>query len=376
MQADAPIVNAIVSAAPAAAASASSGGTSPGTFSRALDTLARPLRDLRLSVIDQCNFRCGYCMPRDSFGADYAFMPSSERLSFAQLEKIARAFVSLGVEKIRLTGGEPLLRRNLEALIERLAMLNTVDGKPVEIALTTNGSLLAAKARALRDAGLTRVTVSLDAIDDAVFRNMSDADVPVARVLAGIEAAQAVGLAPVKVNAVIERGANDDQILPLVRHFRHSGVAVRFIEYMDVGGANRWSGDKVVPAARMRELIDARYPLVLVGEPGHDATAIRCRHIDGAGEVGFIASVSHPFCGTCSRARVSADGQLYTCLFATQGTDLRPWLDAAEPTERLAAAVRDRWTQRDDRYSERRAAHAARPSGKTYPTVRMSLVGG
>ncbi|WP_175839221.1 GTP 3',8-cyclase MoaA [Burkholderia anthina] len=376
MQADAPIVNAIVSAAPATAASASSGGTSSGTFSRPLDTLERPLRDLRLSVIDQCNFRCGYCMPRDSFGTDYAFMPSSERLSFAQLEKIARAFVSLGVEKIRLTGGEPLLRRNLEALIERLAMLNTVDGKPVEIALTTNGSLLAAKARALRDAGLTRVTVSLDAIDDAVFRKMSDADVPVARVLAGIEAAQAVGLAPVKVNAVIERGANDDQILPLVRHFRHSGVAVRFIEYMDVGGANLWSGDKVVPAARMRELIDARYPLVLVGEPGHDATAIRCRHIDGAGEVGFIASVSHPFCGTCSRARVSADGQLYTCLFATQGTDLRPWLDEAEPVERLAAAVRGRWTQRDDRYSERRAARAARPSGKTYPTVRMSLVGG
>ncbi|WP_396333095.1 GTP 3',8-cyclase MoaA [Burkholderia anthina] len=376
MQADAPIVNAIVSTAPAAAASASSGGSAPGTFSRTLDTLERPLRDLRLSVIDQCNFRCGYCMPRDSFGTDYAFMPSSERLSFAQLEKIARAFVSLGVEKIRLTGGEPLLRRNLEALIERLAMLNTVNGKPVEIALTTNGSLLAAKASALRDAGLTRVTVSLDAIDDAVFRKMSDADVPVARVLAGIEAAQAVGLAPVKVNAVIERGTNDDQILPLVRHFRHSGVAVRFIEYMDVGGANLWSGDKVVPAARMRELIDARYPLVLVGEPGHDATAIRCRHIDGAGEVGFIASVSHPFCGTCSRARVSADGQLYTCLFATQGTDLRPWLDEAAPVERLAAAVRGRWTQRDDRYSERRAARAARPSGKTYPTVRMSLVGG
>ena len=360
MQADEPIVNAIVSA-PAAAAS---GGASPGAFSRPLDTLARPLRDLRLSVIDQCNFRCGYCMPRDSFGPDYAFMPSSERLSFAQLEKIARAFISLGVEKIRLTGGEPLLRRNLEALIERLATL------------TTNGSLLAAKARTLRDAGLSRVTVSLDALDDAVFRRMSDADVPVARVLAGIEAAQAAGLAPVKVNAVIERGANDDQILLLVRHFRHSGVAVRFIEYMDVGGASAWSGDKVVPATRMRELIEASYPLVLVGGPGHDATAIRCRHIDGAGEVGFIASVSHPFCGTCSRARVSADGQLYTCLFATQGTDLRPWLDDNASTGQLADAVRARWMQRDDRYSERRATRAARPSGKTYPTVRMSLVGG
>ncbi|MFP3504070.1 GTP 3',8-cyclase MoaA [Burkholderia sp. SIMBA_062] len=372
MQADEPTVNAIVSA-PAAAAT---GGVSPGAFSRPLDTLARPLRDLRLSVIDQCNFRCGYCMPRDSFGPDYAFMPSSERLSFAQLEKIARAFISLGVEKIRLTGGEPLLRRNLEALIERLATLTTIDGKPVEIALTTNGSLLAAKARILRDAGLSRVTVSLDAIDDAVFRRMSDADVPVARVLAGIEAAQAAGLAPVKVNAVIERGANDDQILPLVRHFRHGGVAVRFIEYMDVGGASAWSGDKVVPATRMRELIEASYPLVLVGEPGHDATAIRCRHIDGAGEVGFIASVSHPFCGTCSRARVSADGQLYTCLFATRGTDLRPWLDDNASTGQLADAVRARWMQRDDRYSERRATRAARPSGKTYPTVRMSFVGG
>jgi len=371
MQADEPIVNAILSA-PAAA----TGGASPDAFSRPLDTLARPLRDLRLSVIDQCNFRCGYCMPRDSFGPDYAFMPSSERLSFAQLEKIARAFISLGVEKIRLTGGEPLLRRNLEALIERLATLTTVDGKPVEIALTTNGSLLAAKARSLRDAGLSRVTVSLDALDDAVFRRMSDADMPVARVLAGIEAAQAAGLAPVKVNAVIERGANDDQILPLVRHFRHSGVAVRFIEYMDVGGASAWSGDKVVPATRMRELIEASYPLVLVGGPGHDATAIRCRHIDGAGEVGFIASVSHPFCGTCSRARVSADGQLYTCLFATQGTDLRPWLDDNASTGQLADAVRARWMQRDDRYSERRATRASRPSGKTYPTVRMSLVGG
>ena len=372
MQADEPIVNAILSA-PAAAAS---GGASPGPFSRPLDTLARPLRDLRLSVIDQCNFRCGYCMPRESFGADYAFMPSSERLSFAQLEKIARAFTSLGVEKIRITGGEPLLRRHLEALIERLAALTTVDGKPVEIALTTNGSLLAAKARALRDAGLSRVTVSLDAIDDAVFRRMTDTDVPVARVLAGIEAAQAAGLAPVKVNAVIERGANDGQILPLVRHFRHSGVAVRFIEYMDVGGANAWSGDKVVPAARIREIIEASYPLVLVGEPGHDATAIRCRHIDGAGDVGFIASVSHPFCGTCSRARVSADGQLYTCLFAMQGTDLRPWLDDAESIDRLADTVRARWMRRDDRYSERRATRAARPSGKTHPIVRMSLVGG
>ncbi|MBY4693187.1 GTP 3',8-cyclase MoaA [Burkholderia latens] len=373
MQTEEPIVNAIASAA---ASAVSTDGASPGSFHRPLDTLARPLHDLRLSVIDQCNFRCGYCMPRSSFGPDYAFMPSSERLSFTQLENVARAFVSLGVGKIRLTGGEPLLRRNLEALIERLASLTTIDGKRVELALTTNGSLLAAKARSLRDAGLSRVTVSLDAIDDAVFRRMSDADVPVARVLAGIEAAQAVGLAPLKVNAVIERGKNDDQILPLVRHFRHSGVAVRFIEYMDVGGASAWASNKVLPAAQMRDRIERSYPLVLIGEPGHDATAIRCRHIDGAGEVGFIASVSHPFCGTCSRARVSADGRLYTCLFATQGTDLRPWLDEGTSIDRLADAVRAQWALRDDRYSERRAARAGRPSGKTYPTVRMSLVGG
>lgn len=366
-------MNAIVSAAPSAV---STDGASPSSFHRPLDTLARPLHDLRLSVIDQCNFRCGYCMPRSSFGPDYAFMPSSERLSFTQLENVAHAFVSLGVGKIRLTGGEPLLRRNLEALIERLASLTTIDGKRVELALTTNGSLLAAKARSLRDAGLSRVTVSLDAIDDAVFRRMSDADVPVARVLAGIEAAQAVGLAPLKVNAVIERGKNDDQILPLVRHFRHSGVAVRFIEYMDVGGASAWASNKVLSAAQMRDRIERSYPLVLIGEPGHDATAIRCRHIDGAGEVGFIASVSHPFCGTCSRARVSADGRLYTCLFATQGTDLRQWLDEGASIDRLADAVRAQWALRDDRYSERRAARAARPSGKTYPTVRMSLVGG
>ncbi|AOK16691.1 cyclic pyranopterin phosphate synthase MoaA [Burkholderia cepacia] len=346
----------------------------PGT----VDTLGRPLRDLRLSVIDQCNFRCGYCMPRESFGADYAFMPSSERLSFAQLTRIARAFVALGVEKIRITGGEPLLRRGIETLIESLAALTTVDGKPVEIALTTNGSLLAAKARSLRDAGLSRATVSLDALDDTMFRRMSDADVPVSRVLAGIEAAQAAGLAPVKVNAVIERGVNDDQILPLVRHFRHTGVAVRFIEYMDVGGASFWSGDKVVPAAQMRGIIESAYPLLAdaADDDAHVGTALRYRHADGAGEVGFIASVSHPFCGTCSRARVSADGKLYTCLFATQGTDLRPWLGDAAPLDQLVTAIRGRWLRRDDRYSELRAAHRARRTGKTYPTVRMSLVGG
>ncbi len=367
------VIDSVMPTHPATSRGASA-SESPGT----VDTLERPLRDLRLSVIDQCNFRCTYCMPRESFDAGYAFMPSSERLSFDQLTRIARAFVALGVEKIRLTGGEPLLRRGLETLVESLASLTTVDGKPVEIALTTNGSLLAAKARALRDAGLGRVTVSLDALDDAVFRRMSDVDLPVARVLDGIEAAQAVGLAPVKVNAVIERGVNDSQLLPLVRAFRHTGVAVRFIEYMDVGGAQYWATDKVVTAAQMRAIIESEFPLLPCGDDAnaHAGTAIHTRHADGGGDVGFIASVSHPFCGTCTRARVSADGQLYTCLFATHGTDLRPWLDAAAPLAPLTETIRDRWLRRDDRYSELRSAHRARRTGKAYPTVRMSLVGG
>lgn len=351
--------------------SVSAGGVTP-----TLDTLNRPLRDLRLSVIDQCNFRCTYCMPRDTFGADYRFLPSSERMSFEQMVKLAKAFAQLGVEKIRITGGEPLLRRGLESLIEQLARLTTVSGKPMELALTTNGSLLAAKARSLRDAGLGRVTVSLDAVDDAVFRRMSDVDMPVSRILDGIEAARAVGLAPLKVNAVIERGANDSQILPLVRLFKGTGVAVRFIEFMDVGGAGGWSNTKVITARETREIVEAEFPLVPV--IGHEpaATAVNYRHADGAGEVGFIASVSQPFCGSCSRARVSADGQLYSCLFATHGTDLRPLLTDSASVEQLALAIRSRWLQRDDRYSELRSTQRRSGSGKVYPTVRMSLVGG
>ena len=349
---------------------------SAGGVTTTLDTLNRPLRDLRLSVIDQCNFRCTYCMPRDTFGADYRFMPSSERLSFEQILKVAKAFALLGVEKIRITGGEPLLRRGLESLFEQLAKLTTESGKPMELALTTNGSLLAAKARSLRDAGLGRVTVSLDAVDDAVFRRMSDVDMPVSRILDGIEAARAVGLAPVKVNAVIERGVNDSQILPLVRLFKGTGVAVRFIEYMDVGGAGGWSNTKVIAARETRGIVESAFPLVPVIAHEQTGTAVNYRHADGAGEVGFIASVSQPFCGSCSRARVSADGQLYSCLFATHGTDLRPWLTEAASVEQLAGIVRNRWTQRDDRYSELRSTPRRPGSGKAYPTVRMSLVGG
>ena len=340
-----------------------------------LDARGRPLRDLRLSVIDQCNFRCTYCMPRDEFNASYRFLRASERLSFDQIIKIARAFVALGVEKIRITGGEPLLRRGLESLIERLANLRTVQGKPLDIALTTNGSLLGARARALRDAGLSRVTVSLDAVNDTIFRRMSDADVPVSRVLDGIARAHSVGLAPVKVNAVIERGVNDNQILPLVRHFKGSDIAMRFIEYMDVGGASAWSKSTVLSAREMREIVESEFPLVAIDRQ-EAATSVNYRHMSGDGEVGFIASVSAPFCGDCSRARVSADGQLYTCLFANRGTDLKPWLNDSVPCEQLVATLQSHWNARDDHYSELNADRRRNGSGKTYPTVRMSLVGG
>jgi len=362
--------------APIVAETAYRHGVAVGDTTPTLDKLNRPLRDLRLSVIDQCNFRCTYCMPREVFGADYPFLPSAQRLSFEQMVKLAKAFAQLGVEKIRITGGEPLLRRGLESLIEQLAKLTTLSGKPMELALTTNGSLLAAKALSLRDAGLGRVTVSLDAADDTVFRQMSDVDIPVSRILDGIEAARAVGLAPIKVNAVVERGVNDNQILPLVRLFKGTGVAVRFIEYMDVGGAGGWSNTKVITARETREIVESEFPLIPIVIGQQMGTAVNYRHADGAGEVGFIASVSQPFCGSCSRARVSADGQLYSCLFATQGTDLRPWLTETASVEQLATAVRSRWIQRDDRYSELRSTPRRPASGKAYPTVRMSLVGG
>ncbi|SAK95312.1 GTP cyclohydrolase subunit MoaA [Caballeronia catudaia] len=315
-------------------------------------------------------------MPRDTFGADYPFLASSERLSFSQMLKLASAFALLGVEKIRITGGEPLLRRGLESLIEQLAKLPTLTGKAMELALTTNGSLLGAKARSLRDAGLGRVTVSLDAVDYAVFRQMSDVDIPVSRILQGIETARAVGLDPIKVNTVVERGVNDGQILPLVRLFKGTGVAVRFIEYMDVGGAVEWSNAKVLTAREIRHIVESEFPLIPVAAAAQKGTAINYRHADGEGDVGFIASVSKPFCGSCSRARVSADGRFYSCLFATTGMDLTRWLADAAPVEQLAMAIRGQWIQRDDRYSELRSAQRRKGVGRVYPTVRMSLVGG
>jgi cyclic pyranopterin phosphate synthase len=315
-------------------------------------------------------------MPRDVFDANYAFLRASERLSFDQMMKLVRAFVALGVEKVRITGGEPLLRRGLESFIERLAGVKTLSGKPLDIALTTNGSLLAARARGLRDAGLSRVTVSLDALDDAIFRRMSDVDMPVARILDGIEQAQAVGLAPVKVNAVIERGVNDSQILPLVRHFMNTDIAMRFIEFMDVGGAAGWSNSTVLTAQNMREIVESEFALLPLRSADESSTSVNYRLAHGTGTVGFIASVTQPFCGKCSRARVSADGQLYTCLFAKQGADLKPWLGDAVSSEQLIAPINARWNARDDQYSELNADRRRSGERKRWPTVRMSLVGG
>lgn len=337
------------------------------------DTRGRPLKDLRLSVIDQCNFRCPYCMPKENFGPDYPFMTSSERLSFDELARMAQVFVWLGVEKIRITGGEPLLRKDLPRLIEHLASMQTQSGKPLDIALTTNGSLLAKQAQSLKDAGLKRITVSLDGLDEKLAARMNGVDFPVARILDGIAEAQRVGLAPVKVNALIERGVNDSQILPLVRHFRFSGVQLRFIEYMDVGGASRWSSSQVLTADSMRNIVETAYPLLSgVAPRGHD-TAELWHHADGAGTIGFITSMSHPFCGECSRARVTADGKIYLCLFAQDGADLRPYLGAGQEAN-LAAHISTLWRARTDRYSELREASVSEK--RSHKIVRMSLVGG
>jgi cyclic pyranopterin phosphate synthase len=331
-----------------------------------VDRLGRPVRDLRISVTDRCNFRCVYCMPKDVYGRDYAFLPRSALLTFEEIERVARAFVPLGVEKIRITGGEPLVRRELERLVAKLAALG-----PLDLTLTTNGALLAAHAQALADAGLTRVTVSLDSLDDDTFRAMNDVDFPVERVLAGIEAAAAAGLAPVKVNVVVKRGVNEDGIVDLARHFRGSGHVLRFIEYMDVGHTNGWRLDDVVPAAEIVRRIDEEFPLEPVEPAYRGEVARRYRYADGAGEVGVIASVTHPFCGACTRARLSADGKLYTCLFAVRGHDLRALLRGGASDEELSGALQGIWGARDDRYSELRSAETAE-----LEKVEMSYIGG
>ncbi|MFC5522304.1 GTP 3',8-cyclase MoaA [Polaromonas jejuensis] len=341
------------------------------------DTLGRPLHDLRISVTDRCNFRCSYCMPREVFDKDYAFLPQSSLLSFEEITRLAKIFVAHGVEKIRLTGGEPLLRKHLEVLIEMLARLTTNASKPLDITLTTNASLLAKKAQSLKDAGLQRVTVSLDGLDDATFRQMNDVDFPVAEVLKGIEVAQKVGLAPLKVNMVVKRGTNDAEILPMARHFRHSGVVLRFIEYMDVGATNGWRMDEVLPSAQVIERLKAEFPLTAIDPNYPGETAQRWRYADGAGEIGVISSVTQAFCRDCNRARLSTEGKLFLCLFASQGHDLRALLRGNYDDQQIAAAVGHIWQARGDRYSELRAALPpdASPDGGA-KRVEMSYIGG
>ncbi|WP_454711041.1 GTP 3',8-cyclase MoaA [Cupriavidus nantongensis] len=339
------------------------------------DRRGRPLHDLRISVTDRCNFRCVYCMPKEVFDKDYTFLPHSELLSFEEIERTARLFIAHGVEKIRLTGGEPLLRKNIEHLVEMLAKLETVSGKPLDLTLTTNASLLARKARALRDAGLTRVSVSLDAIDDATFRRMNDVDFAVADVLRGIEAAQAVGLAPIKVNMVVKRGTNDQEIVPMARHFRHSGIILRFIEFMDVGASNHWQMDEVLPSADVVKRIAAEFPLEPVQANYSGETAERWRYRDGAGEIGVISSVTHAFCGDCSRIRLSTEGRLYLCLFATEGFDLRALLRGGYSDLEISNAIAQVWQGRTDNYSEQRSDPAVR-ARRAERKIEMSYIGG
>ena len=331
----------------------------------AADTLGRPLRDLRISVTDRCNFRCVYCMPKEVFGHGYRFLDRKELLTFEEIERVVRVFAEHGVAKIRITGGEPLLRRDLEQLVARLAAIGGL-----ELTLTTNASLLAKKAEALADAGLDRVTVSLDSLDDESFRAMNDVDFPVERVLEGIDAARAAGL-PVKVNAVIKRGVNERSILEMARYFKGTPHVLRFIEYMDVGATNGWRLDDVVPAAEIVRIVDAEFPIEPVDRSYRGEVAQRWRYRDGSGELGLITSVTQPFCGDCTRARISAEGKLYTCLFGVRGHDLRALVRSGATDEELGATVGRIWAKRTDRYSERRSERTV-----DLPKVEMSYIGG
>ncbi len=333
------------------------------------DARGRHLHDLRISVTDRCNFRCTYCMPKEVFDKDYAYLPHGALLSFEEITRLARIFAGRGVQKIRLTGGEPLLRKNIEKLIEMLAAIPGID-----LTLTTNGSLLQKKARDLKNAGLNRVTVSLDAIDDATFKAMNDADYPVADVLAGIDAAAAAGFSPVKVNMVVKRGANDHAILPMARHFRGSGHILRFIEFMDVGASNGWRMDDVVPSAQVLAMINAEAPLVVADANYGGEVAERWRYADGSGEIGVISSVTQAFCSSCTRLRLSTEGMVYTCLFATEGYDLRSLLrnrETGADDQTIDKAIRGIWRARNDNYSEVRTADTARDS-----KIEMSYIGG
>jgi GTP 3',8-cyclase len=344
------------------------------------DTLGRPLHDLRISVTDRCNFRCTYCMPKDVFDRHYTFLPHASLLSFEEITRLARIFVELGVRKIRLTGGEPLLRKNVETLVSMLAALRSINGEPLDLTLTTNGSLLARKAMALRSAGLRRITISLDALDDATFRGMNDVDFPVAEVLAGLEAARSAGLGPIKVNMVVKRGTNDCQIVPMARYFRDhfdGQVVLRFIEYMDVGATNGWRMDEVLPSSEVIERLNAHFPLEPLEAAALGETAERWRYRDGGGEIGVISSVTRAFCRDCNRARLSTEGRLFLCLFASHGHDLRALLrgKVACTDDQIRSAIGAIWQDRGDRYSELRGAMAAEP-GSGGRRVEMHYIGG
>lgn len=355
-----------VPAVPAVAAEPRAAGTA------VQDLRGRALRDLRISVTDRCNFRCVYCMPKESFGDDHRYVPHHELLSFEEIARLARVFVQRGTRKIRLTGGEPLLRRDIESLVRMLAGLRGEDGAPLDLALTTNGAILARKAAALAAAGLRRITVSLDALDDAVFRRMNDVDFPVADVLAGIAAAAAAGFAPLKINMVVKRGVNDGQVLPMARYCREQGHVVRFIEYMDVGNSNGWRLDEVLSSQQIIERIDAQMPLEAVPEEAAGGVAQRWRYRDGSGEIGTISSITRAFCGDCTRARLSTEGSLYLCLFSQHGHDLRALLRGGVDDRQLAEAIGAIWGARDDHYSELRGAALAGQDAR----VEMSYIGG
>lgn len=339
------------------------------------DIFARPLRDLRISLTDRCNFRCVYCMPEEFFGKDHIFLPRKSLLSFEEITRIAKIFVAQGVQKIRLTGGEPLLRKHIENLIERLAQLKTPDGRAIELALTTNGSLLAQKAQSLKNAGLARVTVSLDALDDGTFRRMNGVDFAVADVLHGLDAAHAAGLGQIKVNMVVKGGRNDQEIVPMARHFKGTPFTLRFIEYMDAGISNGWKMDEVVPSAEVIRRIAAQMPLEKIAPTLKSETAERWRYQDGGGEIGVISSVTKSFCRECVRARLSTEGMLYTCLFASGGHDLRALIRNGSTDQEISTVVAHRWQSRTDRYSELRSSitnGTERPQKK----IEMSYIGG
>ena len=340
-----------------------------------VDTRNRELRDLRISVTDRCNFRCVYCMPKETFGRDFTFIQRDDLLTFEEITRLARIAVAHGVQKIRLTGGEPLLRRGLESLVGMLAQLRTPDGRAVDLALTTNGSALAVKAQSLKDAGLRRVTVSLDSLDDATFKEVNDVDFPVAKVLHGIDVAHEVGLGPIKVNMVVKRGQNDQDIVAMARHFKGSPYILRFIEFMDVGSSNGWKMGEVVPSAEVISRINAELPLEEVAPNYSGETSTRWRYRDGSGEIGVISSVTRSFCGTCTRARISTEGKLFTCLFATGGHDLRALLRGGSSDEQLATVMAGIWRERADRYSDLRSAQTDElgPTGKK---IEMSYIGG